>query len=51
LRRTASYDVLSGKIGPTGAFIGAWKKRKIEENIQRFWVHIWRIWGKNPWAD
>ena len=28
LRRTASYDVLSVKIGPTGTSTEAWKKRK-----------------------
>ena len=36
------------KIGPTGASIGARKKRKSEVNIRRFWVYIWRIWGQKP---
>ena len=51
-RRTTSYDVSNAKIRPTILVysMGARKNWKSEVNIRRFWVYIWRIWGK-PWAD
>ena len=51
LRRTASYDVLSAKIGPTGSSLGALMKRKKSKHSKVLGVYFTYLGGKTPWAD
>jgi len=45
LCRTASFGVLSVKIGPTDSSVGELKNQKRVVNIQTGGVYIWPIWG------
>jgi len=52
LRKTASFDVLSVKIGPTDSPIGEFKDQKVVNFEQEGCIfHLGLYGSKNPWAD
>jgi len=48
LRRTTSYDVLSAKIGPTSASLGARMNREKRSKHSKVLGVYFTMWGQNP---